>query len=587
MSVPIALTLLVLCAAKVHCGQESPVCPRKESYPGVLALKVGSEVILGCRGDVTVDSMPLVMSTKHKERLERRGDVTSHWTTQKARESPGTIGIHQIENFATTGKFKIKTATGIYAKVSESLTTANPAMSSAKEQMGSGQVLPAVNQSTKPNSVSRVTEEGGVFSVTMEMGLSIERGTSIEYEEEEDYEEKVEGLRVTRSIKRQARWTWNGQLMRGAMENGGALRLPALRLTDSGNYSCYRRGKLVSSVKISVGSPPENPTLSCYKKSHISKIRCEWISRQPIIPQPQCYLLLRKGLEKISRVNCSYSATRSRCWCVLPSEGSDRKSYTAKLCVTNTAGNATSSPYNYIPQNIIKPDPPARVVVKPVMGEPHTLKVSWSLPATWRQSFYYILHFQLRYRPLNAKEYQQVDIDDTELLWLISDALPHIQYEIQIRAKDEYDGQWSDWTSPVHAYTWTAPETTVAPDINTSLGVVWTFPEGSGGSEDGEVEIRPADDSDGVMWVYVLWVVGVCLLITIIVLSVCSLRHRMPFLPKKSKESVSSACSCSSPSPLLQQPLMIQKSNHQEGEGEGIHLHNVDYFFPPCETYRS
>ncbi|MCJ8728892.1 hypothetical protein PDJAM_G00009580 [Pangasius djambal] len=295
MSVPIALTLLVLCAAKVHCGQESPVCPRKESYPGVLALNVGSEVILGCRGEVTVDSVPLVMSTKHKERLERRGAVTSHWTPQKARESPGTIGIHhpKIENFATTGKYKIKTAVGIY--VNESVTTANPAMSSAKEKMGSGQVLQAVNQSTKPNSVSRITEEGGAFSVTMEMGLSSERGTSTEYEEEEDYEEKVEGLRVTRSIKRQARWTWNGQLIRGAVENGGALRLPALRLTDSGNYSCYRRGKLVSSVKISVGIPPESPTLSCYKKSHISKIRCEWISRQPIIPQPQCYLLLRKG----------------------------------------------------------------------------------------------------------------------------------------------------------------------------------------------------------------------------------------------------------------------------------------------------
>ncbi|XP_053092928.1 interleukin-6 receptor subunit alpha isoform X2 [Pangasianodon hypophthalmus] len=524
------------------------------------------------------------MSTKHKERLERRGDVTSHWTSQKARESPGTIGIHhpEIENFATAGKYKIKTATGIY--VTESVTTANPAMSSAKEQMGSGQVLPAVNQSTKPNSVSRVTEEGGVFSVTMEMGLSIERGTSTEYEEEEDYEEKVEGLRVTRSIKRQARWTWNGQLMRGAMENGGALRLPALRLTDSGNYSCYRRGKLVSSVKISVGIPPENPTLSCYKKSHISKIQCEWISRQPIIPQPQCYLLLRKGLEKISSVNCSYSAACSCCWCVLPSMENDRNVYTAKLCVTNTAGNATSYPYKYIPQNIIKPDPPDGVKVKPVEGEPHMLNVSWSLPATWMWELYYTLYFQLRYRPLRAKEYQQVNTESRD--WLILDALPHTDHEIQIRAKDEYEGQWSDWTSPVYAHTWTAPETTVATDINTSLGPGRIFPEGSGRSED-EVEIRPADDSDGVMWVYVLWVVGVCLLITIIVLSVCSLRHRMPFLPKKSKESVSSACSCSSPSPLLQQPLMIHKSNHQEGEGEGIHLHNVEYFFSPSGSARS
>ncbi|KAM9488046.1 interleukin-6 receptor subunit alpha-like isoform 2-T2 [Clarias gariepinus] len=483
MSVPIVLTLLVLCTAKVQCAQENPACPRKESSPGVLALNMGSEVILGCRGDITVDSVPLVISKKHTLKFERRGGVTSHW---KPGTSPGTIGMSrpENENFATPGKYKIQTSTGINTKVSESVTTANLPMSSVNEQVGNGAVLQTVNQSTKSNSVDRVSEEGGAFGVTMEMGLSIKGSSSTQNEEDEDYEEKVEGLRVTRSVKRQAQWMWNDQRMTDGVENGGTLRLPALRLTDSGNYSCYRRGKLVSSIKISVGIPPESPTLSCYKKSHISKIRCEWISRQPIIPQPQCYLLLWKGLERPISVNCSYSANRSRCWCVLPSEGGDRKSYTAKLCVTNTAGSATSSPYKYVSQDIIKPDPPARVVIRPVTGEPHTLKVSWSLPATWKRSYYYILHFQLRYRPRHAKEFQQVEIEDTDLFWLISDALSHTEYEIQIRAKDEFDGEWSDWTSPVYEYTWSAPETTVAPDVYTSLEPVWTFPEGSGEWED-------------------------------------------------------------------------------------------------------
>ncbi|KAF4088515.1 hypothetical protein AMELA_G00082960 [Ameiurus melas] len=579
MSVLIALTLLVLCAAKVHCGQDSPACLRKESYPGVLSLNVGSEVILGCRGDVTVDSVPLVMSIKHKERLGRRGDVTSLWKSQKTRESPGTIGIHnpQTENFATDGKHKLQTATGVFAKVSESVTTANMAMSSAKVQMGSGQGLQAANQSTKSNSVDRVSEEGGAFSITLEMGLSTERSSSTKYEDDEDHDEKVEGLRVTRSIKRQARWTWNGQLMRERVENGGALRLPALRLTDSGNYSCYRRGRLVSSVKISVGIPPEKPTLSCYKKSHISKIQCEWISTQPIIPQPQCYMFLRKGLEKISHVNCSYSDACSCCQCTLPSMINDRNVYTVQLCVTNTAGNATSSTYSYVPQNIIKPDPPVEVKVKPVKGEPHMLNVSWSSPTTWMWDLFYTLQFQLRYRPLHAKQYQQVVVESRD--WLILDALPHTDHEIQIRAKDEYEGHWSDWTSPVHAHTWTSPVTTVAPDNNTSLESDWIFTEGSGRPEV-EVEIRPAADGDGVMWVNVMCVVGVCLLFTFVIISVYSLRNRMAFISKKNKENVSSACSCSSPSPLLQQPLMTQRSNHQEGEG--IYLHNVEYFLSPC-----
>ncbi|GAA6108524.1 uncharacterized protein LOC113643539 [Tachysurus ichikawai] len=295
MSVPIALTLFVLCVVKVQCGQESSACPQKESYPGVLALNLGSEVILGCSGDVTVDSVPLVMGTKHKERLKRRGDVTSHWRPQKAKESTDSLEKHypETENFTTPGTYKTSTATRT-VKVSESVTDANPVISSTKENMEGGQVLQTANQ-FNPNIVGRVTEEGGAFRITMEMGLSSERSTSTEYEEDKDYDENVEGVRVTRSIKRQAQWRWNGQLMRDGVEHGWALRLPALRLTDSGNYSCYRRGKLVSSVKINVGISPVSPTLSCHKKSHISKIRCEWISRQPIIPHPQCYLLHWKG----------------------------------------------------------------------------------------------------------------------------------------------------------------------------------------------------------------------------------------------------------------------------------------------------
>ena len=30
-----------------------------------------------------------------------------------------------------------------------------------------------------------------------------------------------------------------------------------------------------------------------------------------------------------------------------------------------------------------------------------------------------------------------------------------VEYVIQLRAKDEYDGLWSDWSPPEYAYSWT------------------------------------------------------------------------------------------------------------------------------------
>lgn len=51
-------------------------------------------------------------------------------------------------------------------------------------------------------------------------------------------------------------------------------------------------------------------------------------------------------------------------------------------------------------------------------------------------------------------QYQSVLIDD-RMSWTIYDALPHAQYEVQLQAKDEFDGIWSDWTDTVYAVSWT------------------------------------------------------------------------------------------------------------------------------------
>ncbi|KAL2084132.1 hypothetical protein ACEWY4_019650 [Coilia grayii] len=398
-------------------------------------------------------------------------------------------------------------------------------------------------------------------------------------------------------LKRRSFWTLNGMALPGSAEMR-VLRLPHLGLKDVGNYTCYRQGALMSSVKITLGAPPVKPTLSCYRKSHESKIRCDWTSPQPIVPSPKCYLLLRKS-RQLSTVACSYSVVRSRCWCVLDHEERGawgaRSVYAARLCVTNTAGNTTSPEIRFTAENSIKPDPPMSLRASGVQGGERLLGVSWTYPASWRRGFY-LLRFQLRYRPSHGEKYQTVETE--ALSWTITDAFPDTEYELQLRAIEEFNlGHWSDWTSPVYACTWKSPESTTMADFH-SLDPLW-FEEGSGYDE----EITTADSvvSDDSLNVFGS-AFGVCVLVVmIILLSAYVFRHRMRFASKLGKLGPAPASGESSVappqptseeekplmSPVSPTPSQVTMQHHfpstQEDGSHSVHFHNMGYFLVPKE----
>lgn len=570
---------VILAAIKVQSAQEDELCPRQEPLPGVLVLKLGSNVVLGCRGDVTVDGVPLASTSvmNKKYRNKQREDITVNWTSQRVHAN--ATQITRMKGDATMGTYQ-KTDSGIYTKTKGDTTvTVKPPVTIRKEQSTSRRVLRAVSQTAG--------HEEEAFGITM--------GTDPDQDDYEDYDYEEERSRVTRGIKKRTRWTLNGGQVHVGVERGGILRRPHLSLADAGNYSCYRGERLVSTFKISVGVPPERPTVFCYRKFHTSKVRCDWTSKHPVYPRPLCYLLHIRGLfGNISRVGCSFS--RSRCWCAFSVEEGDKALHVAKLCVSNTAGSAMSPELSLKLHDIIKPDPPTRVVVRAVKGQKHMLKVSWSYPSSWKHG-YYVLHFEIRYRPQLAEQYQSELIDeyiDRRQSWMIYDALPHIKYEVQLRAKDEFDGVWSDWTEAVFAVTWSAPETTTSSE-NIALEPFETFPEGSGEVPGVVVIVGAGDFGYATVWLYVSCVFGLCFIVALTMLTVVFFRNRLHFMSKIGKQTLSFTflrhSSHPVPAPASEQlpeegKSLMSPPKHsqqhflpvQQEEQEGIHLHNMDYF---------
>ena len=53
--------------------------------------------------------------------------------------------------------------------------------------------------------------------------------------------------------------------------------------------------------------------------------------------------------------------------------------------------------------------------------------------------------------------------------YTIRDAMPGVEYFIQLRTREEYDGHWSDWSTPVYESSWTGKQTHTSTRRNKSI----------------------------------------------------------------------------------------------------------------------
>uniref|UniRef100_A0A8C9U298 Interleukin 6 receptor n=1 Tax=Scleropages formosus TaxID=113540 RepID=A0A8C9U298_SCLFO len=388
----------------------SVVSPR-EPGPNVKVLAPGSKVTLSCSGRVTVDGAEVALTAHgqaESDEGEHRGARNSVWSTSK-------------EGYGVSSTVAVKTREGTsMATVTDDLNHSTHHLMSVK---------PTANMEDHTLSSEEGAETtANTSSVNQKIAETL--GTA---------------RRMVRGLKQAVQWRRNGRPLRSNEHRRDLLELGPLNLSNSGNYSCYKEERLSFSIKIVVWGE-DKPSLSCYRKSPTSKIRCDWTASKPVVPVPQCHLILRKGvLGQYMKSPCMYSEFKDRCWCVLdPDER--MTSYLAFLCVSNIVGNVTSPGFDLNP---LKPDPPYNVTVREDKARENRLIVSWRKPITWKADYYQLV-YQLRYSVLMNGEIKGAV--SRRCIHTIMDALSHTPYVLQVRAKEEFDiGQWSEWST--HLYT--------------------------------------------------------------------------------------------------------------------------------------
>lgn len=227
---------------------------------------------------------------------------------------------------------------------------------------------------------------------------------------------------------------------------------------NSGNYSCYYNSRQIGTLQLLVEAPPEEPKLSCFRSSPISKVSCEWSPSSAPSPSTKAVLLVKKFQRpplKVFQEPCLYSQESKKFSCQLLVPEGDNSFYIVSLCVANHVGSKTSKPQSFEGYEILQPDPPSNIKVTLVDKNPHWLSVTWQDPPSWN-SYFYRLHFELRYRPERSKTFTTLLVTDPLYRWTIHDALSGMRHVVQLRAQEEFGhGQWSEWSPEVTGTPWT------------------------------------------------------------------------------------------------------------------------------------
>ncbi|XP_072920296.1 interleukin-11 receptor subunit alpha-like [Hemitrygon akajei] len=264
---------------------------------------------------------------------------------------------------------------------------------------------------------------------------------------------------------RRVHWKVNGTLVAKTnntqVQNGNLVLLMA-GLSLEGNYSCHNdTGEMLQWTVLKLGYPPSKPLVHC-KAFNFYRIYCSW-TKSHRESFPSRYIATYRDPSR-KFWNCTTHSPDNVCQIDNPQIYSQLP-YVMNVTAVNPVGHRTTL-LEFVPLDIVQPDPPSNLKADPVFGSPRRIKVRWSYPSTWSPRFN--LKFILEYKLQQNNFWFRLETFKEEVT--ITDAIGAQLYLIRVKAKDSFDyGKWSEWSSEVPVTTWSE---TTSESIQTTVATL-------------------------------------------------------------------------------------------------------------------
>ncbi|XP_071983697.1 interleukin-12 receptor subunit beta-2-like isoform X2 [Engystomops pustulosus] len=203
-------------------------------------------------------------------------------------------------------------------------------------------------------------------------------------------------------------------------------------------YFCWKC-KTLCVMSVFAGVPPDQPrSITCEQEGERGKVLCSWDSGRETFLETSYTLQLWQQTHNVTiSSQCRSQSDQS---VLLPLSITAGGVYTVLVRTYNELGEKASLPYTFTYTDAVKPYPPDDIAV--TCDTSHTCAVTIRTPQDVR-------HFQIRYRIMNERVWEQVQILDSRS-WSLHRLRALSQYEFRAACKYVINGgKWSNWSKVV------------------------------------------------------------------------------------------------------------------------------------------